>query len=74
MEWFFLVSQTKQNEDLVVHSKHRTQNAAEKRIPIKQRRFQSAGLERTLKIVKSETWIVPTSFFLYEVNKADSIR
>lgn len=67
MTWHYVVSTAKDGSDQVVHSKHRDVSAAQKRIAIKQKQFRTAGVERKIKIVEAEGWMLAIPSTLREI-------
>lgn len=56
MIWHYVVSSNKRGLDPVVHSKHRTKDAAQKRVQAKQKQFKAAGVFRHVWIMEEEGW------------------
>lgn len=59
MKWFYVVSHTEnasRDDDMIVHSKHRTRPSAEQRIRVKLRQFNTAGVPRRCFVIEEEGW------------------
>lgn len=63
MIWYYVVSRG-QPGDVVVHSRHRHRNVAERKLAEKQKKIREVNLERKMEIVELEgyqdTWLHPS--------------
>ena len=53
--YYYVVSG--KGDDIVVHSKHRKKETAERRLAVKKRQFQEAGIERDARIVEEHGYM-----------------